>query len=124
MRLLFFSVVLLFALSSWSQTNVAGFNLTENGRFLFDANPEGAMKTPAQLAVDSAKALGTNHIIINVRATMSGPYSSEVIPTTPPAERSKEALRIIRLIKYIKSQGMSVGIRPIFFVVGPHGEFP
>ncbi|MFS4460050.1 glycoside hydrolase family 113 [Bdellovibrio sp. HCB2-146] len=103
---------------------IAGFNLTENGSFVYDAAPAGQEKTPAQKAVDAAKSLGSNHIILNVRATMNGPYTSEITPVTPPAERSKEALRIGRLIKYIKSQGMTAGLRPIFFVVGPHGEFP
>lgn len=103
---------------------VAGFNLTEADGFLYDANPAGAPKTLAQEAVDKAKALGSNHIILNVRATMKGPYSSEITPVTAPAERSKEALRMARLIKYIQSQGMTVGLRPIFFVIGPNGEFP
>lgn len=103
---------------------VGGFNLTEDGDFMYDAAPAGQPETPAQQAVDKAKALGANHIILNVRATMTGPYSSEIIPVTPPSERSKEALRMAKLIKYIQSQGMTAGIRPIFFVVGPHGEFP
>ncbi|WP_374073449.1 hypothetical protein [Bdellovibrio bacteriovorus] len=103
---------------------VAGFNLTEAEGFLYDASAPGAPKTMAQEAVDSAKRLGSNHIILNVRATMKGPYSSEIIPVTAPAERSKEALRMAKLIKYIQSQGMTVGLRPIFFVVGPNGEFP
>lgn len=103
---------------------VAGFNLTETEGFLYDAAAGSAPKTLAQKAVDEAKRLGSNHIILNVRATMSGPFSSEIIPVTPPAERSREALRMARLIKYIQSQNMTVGIRPIFFVVGPNGEFP
>lgn len=103
---------------------VAGFNLTETEGFMYDASAPGAPKTMAQEAVDSAKRLGSNHIILNVRATMKGPHSSEIIPVTAPAERSKEALRMAKLIKYIQSQGMTVGIRPIFFVVGPNGEFP
>lgn len=103
---------------------VAGFNLTETDGFLYDAAPAGGDKTLAQQAVDSAKSLGANHIILNVRATMKGPFSTEIIPVTAPAERSKEAIRMARLIKYIQSQGMTVGLRPIFFVVGPNGEFP
>lgn len=103
---------------------VAGFNLTETEGFPYDAATGSAPKTLAQKAVDEAKRLGSNHIILNVRATMSGPFSSEIIPVTPPAERSKEAMRMARLIKYIQSQNMTVGIRPIFFVVGPNGEFP
>lgn len=104
--------------------NVAGFNLTETEGFLYDAAPANAPKTLAQQAVDEAKRLGSNHIILNVRATMVGPYSTEITPVTPPAERSKEALRMARLVRYIQSQNMTVGLRPIFFVVGPNGEFP
>lgn len=103
---------------------VAGFNLTESYGFQYDAAPEGQPKTLSQKAVDEAKRLGSNHIILNVRATMTGPRSTEIIPVTPPAERSKEAMRMGRLVKYIQAQGLTVGIRPIFFVVGPNGEFP
>lgn len=113
----------LFAQSAFAK-NVAGFNLTETDGFLYDAAIGAAPKTLAQQAVDEAKRLGSNHIILNVRATMTGPFSTEVIPVTPPSERSKEAVRMARLIKYIQSQGMTVGIRPIFFVVGPQGQFP
>ncbi|MNJ94866.1 hypothetical protein D3C87_125690 [compost metagenome] len=115
----------LFSLQSLAQGKyVAGFNLTETEGFLYDAAPAGQPKTLAQIAVDEAKSLGSNHIILNVRATMRGPYSSEITPVTPPAERSKEAMRISKLVKYIQSQGLTVGLRPIFFVVGPNGEFP
>lgn len=103
---------------------VAGFNLTETDGFLYDAAVASAPKTLAQKAVDEAQRLGSNHIILNVRATMAGPFSSELIPVTPPAERSKEAIRMARLIRYIQSKNMTVGLRPIFFVVGPNGEFP
>lgn len=103
---------------------VGGFNLTENGDFVYDAADPGAMKTPAQLAVDEAKALGSNHVNLNLRARMVGPRSSEVIPVTAPAQRANERIRIARLIRYIHEQGMTVGLRPIFLVVGPNGEFP
>ncbi len=103
---------------------IAGFNLSENDGYPYDAAVGQAPKTLAQLAVDDAKKLGANHIILNVRAKMTGPYSNEIIPVTLPAERSKEAQRMARLIKYIQAQGMTVGLRPIFFVVGPNGEFP
>ncbi len=120
-----FALLTVALLGATSQAKVvAGFNLTENDGFLYDAAVGTAPKTLAQKAVDEAKRLGSNHIILNVRATMTGPYSSEIIPVTPPAERSKEAMRMARLIKYVQSQGMTVGIRPIFFVVGPNGEFP
>lgn len=104
---------------------VAGFNLTESEGFAYDATATSVEpKTLAQNAVDHAKRLGSNHIILNVRAIMKGPFSSEIVPVTPPAERAAEAKRMLRLIKYIQSQGMTVGLRPIFFVIGPNGEFP
>lgn len=124
MKFLFALLTVAFLGATAQAKVVAGFNLTENDGFLYDAATGAAPKTLAQKAVDEAKRLGSNHIILNVRATMTGPYSSEIIPVTPPAERSKEAMRMARLIKYIQSQGMTVGIRPIFFVVGPNGEFP
>ncbi|WP_413560866.1 glycoside hydrolase family 113 [Bdellovibrio sp. HCB209] len=117
--------LLLFSVQSFAAGKyVSGFNLTESDGFLYDAAAAGQPKTLAQQAVDEAKRLGSNHIILNVRATMKGPYSSEIVPVTAPAERSKEAMRIAKLIKYVQSQGMTVGLRPIFFVVGPNGEFP
>lgn len=103
-------------------TMIKGFNLVENAPYLYDASP--TEKTHAQIAVDKAKALGANHIILNLKATMKGPRSSEITPMTPPAERNGEKMRINRLVKYIRSQGMTIGLRPIFFVVGPQGEFP
>lgn len=105
-----------------SQSYIRGFNLVESAGYLFDAND--TTKTAAQNSVDKAKFLGANHIILNLKATMTGPHSNEIIPNTPPADRNAEKQRIARLVKYIKAQGMTVGLRPIFFVVGPHGEFP
>ncbi len=102
---------------------IRGFNLIENAPYVvFDASD--TEKTPAQLAVDKAKRLGANHVILNLKATMKGPRSSEIIPVTPPAERSNEKMRIAKLVKYIRSLGMTAGFRPIFFVTGPNGEFP
>lgn len=113
------------AAPAWAGSEIVkGFNLTETDTFPYDAAPDNQVKTPAQHAVDEAKRLGANHVILNVRAIMRGPRSTEVIPVTPPADRANEAKRIGRLIKYIQSQKMTVGLRPIFFVVGPNGEFP
>ncbi len=104
---------------------IAGFNLTENGGELnYDASTDPQQLTEAQKRVLEVQKLGANHIILNVRATMVGGTSTEILSVTPPADRSKEAQRMLRLIHYIKSLGMTVGLRPIFFVVGPHGEFP
>jgi len=103
---------------------LGGFNLTESGSFVYDADLSGSNKTEAQRRVDQAKALGSKHIVLNFIGRMVTGRGNEVVSITPPAERSKEAQRIMRLTKYIKSQGLTVGYRPIFFVVGPNGEFP
>ncbi|MDZ4084499.1 MAG: hypothetical protein U1E10_16260 [Bdellovibrionales bacterium] len=106
-----------------SKVKVKGFNLSESDGFVYDAVTTGA-PTPAMIAVDEAARLGSNHVILNVRGKMVGPTSTEVVPMTAPAERSNEARRIARLANYIRSKGMTVGMRPIFFVFGPNGEFP
>ena len=120
-------LALVFSLNAKSAdfATVKGFNLIENAPLVFDAAVDPtAAKTPAQIAVDKAKNLGANHIILNLKATMTGPRSSEIIPVTPPADRNAEKQRIARLVKYARSLGMTVGFRPIFFVLGPNGEFP
>lgn len=104
---------------------LGGFNLSEGGdKFIYDASTDPAVLLPAQQQVLAAKGLGATHIILNVRATMTGGHSNEITPVTPPSERSEELKRMLRLISYIKSQGMTAGIRPILFVIGPNGEFP
>ncbi len=113
-------LALLFSKQSFAMTK--GFNLTEYEGFLYDASAD--TKTDAQNAVDRAKELGANHIELNVRAKMIGPFANEIIPVSPATESSLELKRMVRLMKYIKAQGMTVGIRPIFFVVGLNGEFP
>lgn len=119
------AILMLWGWQAGAANLVAGFNLSESAGYVYDAAANDQQpKTPAQNAVDRAHALGANHIVLNLRATMVGPYSSEITPMTPPAERSREAIRMARLIKYIHSQGLTVGLRPIFFVVGPKGEFP
>ena len=124
MRYFFWLGFFLFCLHAHAFETVKGFNLTETRDFKYDAAEGGGGKTPAQLAVDQALRLGANHIILNVQAIMVGPYSSEITPVTPPSERTNELRRMSRLIKYIKSNKMTVGLRPIFFVLGPTGEFP
>lgn len=108
--------------SAQTKDYVRGFNIIESADFLFDASD--TQKTVAQVAVDKAKELGANHIIINLKAIMKGPRSSEVVTYTPPMDRGLERQRLARLVNYIKSQNMTVGFRPIFFVMGPNGEFP
>lgn len=120
--LTYFITLMTFSASSYAQT-VKGFNLTEMEGFEFDASLSGE-KTSAQIVVDEAKRLGSNHIVLNVRGKMIGPFSNDIVPVTSTGPVSQEAAKMVKLIRYIKSQGMSVGIRPIFFVVGPNGEFP
>lgn len=117
-------LLLLLSADAFAFETVRGFNLSESDEFFYDANVDGQPKTPAQLAVDEAKRLGANHVILNVRAIMRGPRSTEIVPVTPPANRPTEARRIARLIRYAKSLGLTTGLRPIFFVIGPNGEFP
>ena len=111
--------------SAFADTNlIRGMNLTEQGKFLYDAAPAGQAELPAQIAVDQIQALGANHVILNPRAIMNNPKGMDIIPMTIPRDRSEERNRYQRLISYIHSKGMSVGIRPIFFVVKPDGTFP
>ncbi|MBU6154219.1 MAG: hypothetical protein KGP28_07940 [Bdellovibrionales bacterium] len=107
-----------------AEAPVRGINLTEQDGFVYDANPAGTQKSPAQIAVDQIKALGANHVILNPRAIMTDPKGSDVVPVTQIQERAKERSRYLRLMEYIHSLGMTVGIRPIFFVVRPDGTFP
>ena len=117
-----------FSSSGKAQTRVnpmvGGMNLTEQGNFKYDAAPAGSAKTQAQIAVDEIKALGARHIILNPRATMTNPKGNDVFPSVPAAQRGEERARYKRLIDYIHSQGLTVGIRPIFFVVRSDGTFP
>ncbi len=104
--------------------NVKGFSLTELGEFIYDANPTGVEKTEAQKRVDQLYALGVRHINLHPRAAMRDPRGFEVIPVTPLAEKREEVYRYRRLMTYIHSKGMTVGIRPIFFVTDANGKTP
>ena len=101
-----------------------GFNLTETDVFLYDAAGDGEPKTPAQVSVDEIRRLGGTHVELNIKAKMITGTSSIIYPDTRPDYRTWEFERYSRLIRYIKNMGMTVGLRPIFFVVGPEGEFP
>lgn len=126
MKTLFAIAGLLLATLSWSQSRplVRGMNLTQLGNFIYDAAAPGAPKTPAQIAVDQIKSLGATHVVLNPQAKMTDPRGSDMIPEVPVSERNNERARYKRLIDYIRSQGMTVGIRPIFFVIKPDGTFP
>lgn len=107
------------------QPIVRGMNLTELGNYIYDANPIGSKdKTFAQVAVDELYAMGVRHVVLNPRATMTNPKGNDLYPVVPAGERAQERQRYKRLIDYIHSKGMTVGMRPIFFVVKPDGTFP
>jgi len=103
---------------------VQGMNLTELGNFKYDAAKTGQPKTDAQIAVDQIYDLGARHVVLNPTAKMINPRGNEVYPSTTARDRGRERMRYKRLISYIKSRGMTVGIRPIFFVVRADGTFP
>jgi len=103
---------------------VKGTTLTEMGDYLFDAIEDGGEKTSAQKMVDRAFQAGVRHLVLTPRAIMTHPRSSDLIPMTPPQQRPDERRRMTRLISYIHSKGMTVGIRPIFFVVDENGNTP
>jgi len=99
-----------------SKLEVKGFNLTQLGDHVYDANPSGD-KTEAQKAVDYIYELGGRHIVLIPEARMESVTGSAIVPQTPiGGERAKERARYIRLMKYITSKGMTVGIRPIILV--------
>ena len=103
---------------------VQGFSLTEIGQHLYDASADPNVKTEAQKVVDQVYELGARHISLSPRAYMRDPRGTEVIPMTPLSDRSQERERYRRLISYIKGKGMTVGIRPIFFVIDSAGNTP
>lgn len=120
-----FVLLLLVSLSAMAQRPlVRGMNLTQLGGFIYDAAPAGQAKLPAQVAVDHIYNLGARHVLLNPQAKMIDPRGSDMIPEVGPAERNNERARYKRLIDYIRSKGMTVGLRPIFFVVKPDGTFP
>lgn len=118
---LFFLLFIQTAVAS-PQIEFAGYNLTEIGTFLYDANPPGQPPTPAQKVIDRLATLGIKHIELNPRAVMRDPKGAEITPITSPSDRSAERQRYLRLMNYIKGRGMTVGIRPIFFVVDAQGN--
>lgn len=103
---------------------VKGATLTEVGDYLFDAISTGTEKTAAQKMVDRSFDAGVRHIVLCPRAVMTHPRNSELSPMTPPEKRADERKRLVRLISYIHSKGMTVGIRPIFFVIDESGHTP
>lgn len=101
----------------------AGVSLTELGTYLYDAAPSGD-KTEAQKRVDQLYDAGIRHIVLTPVAHMTDPRKSEITPNTLPGERPNERKRYLRLINYIHSKNMTVGIRPVFLVVDSNGNTP
>lgn len=126
MRLLTLLFTLLLAVPAIAQDRplVRGMNLTQLGNFIYDAAPAGKPKTPAQVAVDQMYAMGVTHVVLNPQAKMFDPRGNDLFPDVPNSQRAQERARYKRLIDYIHSKGMTVGIRPIFFIVKPDGTFP
>lgn len=113
-------VVSLFLNTSAALAYVRGFTLVDDSSVSYKANLDAkteAEKTSAQKAVDHIKRLGGTHVVLTPKATMSGPRSNSVVDSTPDYYRPQRAKNYLDLIRYIKSQGMTVGIRPVFFVV-------
>ncbi|MFM8268974.1 MAG: glycoside hydrolase family 113, partial [Pseudomonadota bacterium] len=103
---------------------VKGATLTEVGDYVFDAAIGSGEKTAAQKMVDRSFEVGVRHLVLSPRAVMTHPRNSEIVPMTPPEKRADERKRMVRLISYIHSKGMTVGIRPIFFVIDGNGHTP
>jgi len=103
---------------------VKGATLTEADGYIFDASADGGSKTAAQEMVDRAFQAGVRHLVLTPRAIMTHPKNSELKPMTPPENRSDERKRLTRLIQYIHGKEMTVGMRPIFFVVDSNGRTP
>ncbi len=103
---------------------VRGFTLTEIGNHLYDVSEDLTSKTEAQIVVDRLFALGVRHINLSPRAVMHDPRQSFVTPVTDPAFQQNERARYLRFISYLHQLGMTVGIRPIVFVVDAFGNSP
>ena len=118
--------------SAWTakaQISIKGYSLTEIGNYYYSANLNGGEKTDAQKMVDKLQTLGVNYISLSPRGIMTDPRGNDVIPKIiwddPNNPRlATERNDYLNLIKYIKSKGMKVGIRPIFFVVDRNGNTP
>lgn len=123
-----FTIALILGWAAGSQAVVVqpvkGFTLTEIGTHLYDASPDPATKTEAQLIVDKLFDMGVRQINLSPRATMTDPRQSFVVPMVSPENAADERARYLRLIAYAKSKGMTVGIRPIFFVIDANGNIP
>lgn len=123
------SLILLIYLLFFSQMTFAakpilGFNVTDLGGEFGYLPSIGNKKTNAQIALDEIKKLGFTHAVINVRAHMIGPRSSTIVLVTKDSEIKLELEGLTELVNYGHSLGLTVGLRPILLVLGPHNEFP
>lgn len=97
---------------------IKGFNITEDGDFDLVVSETPDKLSEAQKAVMEAKRLGSNHIVINPRAIMLSPFANELLPVKKEGENNRQMTgRLVKFLKWIKTQGLSTQIRPIFFVV-------
>jgi len=110
--------------SPLDEFKVKGFTLTEIGGNKYDAIINGSTKTAAQMIIDRLYTNGVRHIVLTPRALMFNPRGSQVIPMTPEFERADEKARYLRLMQYIHGMGMTVGLRPILFVVDENLNTP
>jgi len=110
---------------------VKGFSLTEIwnndassttvSASKYDANLEpGANKTDAQKTIDRLYNIGVRRINLSPQAHMRNPKQSFVKPST--VDIPEEIARMKKLIAYIHGKGMSIGIRPILFLLNKNGQ--
>lgn len=68
--------------------------------------------------------MGVRTLIFNFRGRMVGGRSSDIDTITPSDQRNLEEWHLKETIRYAKSLGFEIAIRPILLVVGPKWEFP
>jgi hypothetical protein len=99
-----------------------GMNITEMGYDTRYMTLPAPLKSKAQIAIDEAVNLGMKHVVLNVRAHMIGPRSSDIRFVFNDKNEEIEGLK--DLIAYAHQQKLTVGLRPILLVLGPNREFP
>jgi len=127
-RYLAFLLFWLAAPALGAEALVRGFSLSEWDReHVYDAHPDPTAtegKKQTQIVIDKLYDLGVRHIVLSPRARMKNPWDNELETITPPAQWRAERERYRRVIRYLRHKGMTVGLRPIFFVVDNAGKSP
>jgi len=111
---------------------VRGYSLTETWKYsggeaqvvdAYDAVSDNSQPPTASMKmVDRLFELGVRRINLSPQAHMLDPRGNQLVPNTKAGpERRREKARYQRLIRYIHGKGMTVGIRPIFFVLAKDG---